>query len=148
MVKQPTARTATLTATSRSTGSPRYPHYLRDVERLVDQHKKLDEPLHLAIYYAPRRHPGDVFLFEIIDRFGDQRVDPDKKLFEFSYGSTPGFPLPNNRSLRLVLTNPREFGFAAKHNWKAIRELRESSRRNAVKVIFYDRLGRKLLELL
>ena len=136
----------------RSAGHPsrllKYPHYLEAVKSLVAQHKQLDEPLHLAIYYAPKRHPGDVFLFEVIDRFGDRGVDPDNKLFEFAYGSTAGFPLPPNRSLRLILTNPTEFREAAKANWTAIAELKESKRRGALNVIFADQLGRKLAGLL
>jgi hypothetical protein len=122
----------------------KYPHYLQAVRSLVAQHKRLDEPLHLAIYYAPKRHPGDVFLFEVIDRFGDRRVDPDNRIFELSYGSTPGFPLPPGRNLRLILTNPTEFRAAADAKWKAIVELKESNRH----VLFADQRGRKLLRLL
>ena len=126
----------------------KYPHYLQAVKGLVAQHKQLDEPLHLAIYYVPKRHPGDVFLFEVIDRFGDRRVDPDNKIFEFAYGLTAGFPLPSGRNLRLLLANPTEFSEAAHADWKALVELKESKRRGAATVIFADQLGRKLVGLL
>src|SRR5450432_3630103 len=110
----------------------KYPHYLAAVRHLVAQHHKIkEEPLHLAVYYAPKRHPGDVFLLEVIGGFGGEHIDPEKKLFEFSYGSTSGFPLPNSRNLRLVLTNPPEFREAVHANWRALVELREAKRRKA-----------------
>lgn len=127
----------------------KFPAYLSAVKSLVDQHRKLKhEPLHLAIYYAPKRHVNDVFLLEVIDRFGDKSVDTQKKLFELSYGSTPGFPLPENRNLRLVLTNPAEFQVAAREKWKSFLELKDANEREAAEILYLDPLGRKLAELL
>src|SRR5438874_7555383 len=73
-----------------------YPDYKEAVQKLVKQHRKLrKEHLHLAVYLAPpKRAKRDIYLFEVIDDFGGGRTDPEKKLFTFAYGSTPGFPLP------------------------------------------------------
>jgi hypothetical protein len=127
----------------------RYPQYEDPVRNLVVQHRHSKErSLHLAIYYAPKRHPGDVFLLEVIKDFGGGRVDPGREIFEFVYGSTVAFPLPPSRHLRLVLTNPTEFRKAAKGNWKAVVELRDSRRRRVAQTIFADAIGRRLVELL
>ena len=112
---------------------------LRDVEALVDQHRLLrDEPLLLAIYYEPPREPQDIFIFEVIDGFGAGAIDADQKLFEVTYSSTPGLPLPNGRRLRLVLTNPLEFAVAARERWPLIDELREAIRSGSAFVVFSD----------
>lgn len=149
MPKQLVPRRPKSVADDNATKLKKYPQYEAAAKQLVAQHRQSkEEPLHLAIYYAPKRHSGDVFLFEVMDGFGGDQVDPDKKLFEFSYGSTAGFPLPPSRNLRLILTNPTEFREAARANWKAVAELRDSRRRDVAQTIFADAVGRRLVELL
>ena len=55
-----------------------FPNLKDRLNALVEEHKQLhDEPLLLAIYYAPKRNPNDVFLFEVVENFGGVR--PRKK---------------------------------------------------------------------
>jgi len=95
-----------------------YPEYEQQVQKLVKQHRKLKkEHLHLAVYLAPPKGAKrDVYLFEIIDDFGGGHTDPDKKLFTFAYGSTPGLPLPEGVRLWMILTNPTELALAIRDN--------------------------------
>ena len=123
-----------------------YPEYEAQVRDLVDQHRKLkNEYLHLAVYFAPpRRGKRDIFLFEVIENFGGNAIDPNEKLFEFGYGSTPGFRLPAGASLRMVLTNPAEFHHAIQHNWKGVQELRAAQEADHAIVIYADKIGKQL----
>ena len=109
-----------------------YPEFESQVRSLVLQHRRLkDGGLHLAVYFAPpRRGKRDVFLLEIIDGFGGDTVDPENKLFEFGYESTPGFPLPAGANLRMVLTSPTEFHHAVDNHWKAVEEPRAARGRS------------------
>jgi hypothetical protein len=122
-----------------------YPEYKEHVQKLVEQHHKLrDEHLHLAIYFAPPNRPKrDIYLFEVIDDFGGGHIDPDKKLFSFAYGSTPGFPLPAGVSLRMILTNPPELDAAIQGNWKRVGELRKARRARRAIVIYADAKGKR-----
>jgi len=123
-----------------------YPDYKESVEQLVEQHRKLrDGNLHLAVYLAPpHRAKHDVYLFEIIDDFGGGRIDPDKKLFSFSYGSTPGFPLPPGVSLWMIVTNPAELETAIRENWKQIGELKKAQGDGNALVVYADAKGKRL----
>jgi hypothetical protein len=106
---------------------------------LVDQHRALrDEPLLLAIYYESPRHPHDIFIFEVIDGFGARAIDPTQNLFEVTYNSTSGFPLPAGRQLRMVLTNPQEFAVAARENWPLLEELRSAIRAGNSLTVYND----------
>ena len=127
-----------------------YPDFLDRVRQLVEDHRKLKhEPLHLAVYYAPpRRAKGDIFLFEVIDGFGDNEIEPDCKLFEFGYGSTPAFPLPLGVSLRMVLTNPTELRTAVHDSWKGIEELRAARKTGRATVIYADAKGKRFWEMI
>ena len=61
----------------------KYPKYLNQVRDLVEQHRELvEEPLLLAIYYAPDRDPEDVFLFEILDNFRGGALDASGDILE------------------------------------------------------------------
>lgn len=128
----------------------RFPDLKDQVKRLVQAHRKLkDEPLLLAVYYAPKRNPKDVFLFEVAENFGGGRVDKDRKLFEVTYRSTDGFPMAPGQQLRLVLTNPIELDEAVKGNWKHVQELREAFSRKRTDVLFEDtKKGPQLRRLL
>ncbi len=111
------------------------------------QHRALKhEPLRLAVYFAPpRRGKGDIFLFEVIDGFGADGVDPDHKLFEFGYGSTPAFPMRDDLTLRMILTNPTELRVAIRDHWKGIEKLRAARDAGRSTVIYADAIGRAAL---
>ena len=123
-----------------------YPDFEPQVRELVRQHRELrPKALRLAVYFAPpRRKKRDLFLFEVIDGFGNDEVDAGRKLFEFSYGSTPGLPLPEGSKLQMVLTNPKELDEAIHEEWKAIQELRAAREAGQAIVIHADAAGRKL----
>ncbi len=123
----------------------KYPDYKEPVKKLVEQHHKLrDEHLHLAVYFGPPNRPKrDIYLFEVIDGFGGGHIDPDKKLFSFAYGSTPGFPLPAGVSLRMILTNPAELDTAIQGNWKRVGELRNARSAGRAIVLYADTVGKK-----
>jgi hypothetical protein len=122
-----------------------YPDYKDAVQKLVDQHLKLrDEHLHLAVYYSPPNRPKrDIYLFEVIDGFAGGNIDPDKKLFAFAYGSTPGFPLLEGVSLRMVLTNPVELDQAIQEDWKRVKELRNARKLGRAVVLHADTVGKR-----
>jgi hypothetical protein len=122
-----------------------YPDYKEAVEKLVQQHRKLRKGrLHLAVYLAPtKRARKDIYLFEIIDDFGAGRVDSEKKLFTFAYGSTPGFPLPDGVRLWMILTNPVEFEKALQENWKRVDEIRAARSVKKAMVVYADTKGKK-----
>lgn len=121
-----------------------YPDYKDQVKKLVQQHRALRaKRLHLAVYLAPpKRRKRDIYLFEVIDGFGNGRVDPDKKLFSFAYGTTPGFPLPEGVSLWMILTNPAELDKGIEENWKRVRELRDARRAGKAVVLYADAKGK------
>jgi len=123
-----------------------YPEFEQRVRDLAQQHRRLKkERLRLAVYFAPpRRAKRDVFLFEVIDGFGGDIVDPDRRLFEFGYSSTPAFPLDPGTSLRMVLTNPTELDQAVRDDWKGIQELRAARQADQATVIYADATGRRL----
>lgn len=127
-----------------------YPEFEEQVRDLVEQHRKLKNGrLRLAVYFAPpRRDKRDIFLFEVTDGFGGDAIDPEEKLFEFGYGSTPGFPLPPGANLRMVLTNPTELHHAIDNNWKAVQELRAARKAEQAIVIHADALGKRLWTLI
>ncbi len=133
---------------STSTTIATYPDLLDQVRQLVCQHRELKhEPLRLAVYFAPPgRAKRDIFLFEVIDGFGSDAVDPESKLFEFAYGSTPGLPLPPGTSLRMILTNPTELDEAVRHGWKGLEALRSARKAGKTTVIYADAKGKRLWE--
>lgn len=120
-----------------------YLDYKEEVQKLVDQHRKLrGEHLHLAVYFAPPKRPKrDIYLFEVTDDFGGGQIDPDKKLFSFAYGSTPGLPLPTGVSLRMILTNPAELDAAIQGSWKRVGELRDARSAGKAIVLYADAKG-------
>jgi len=127
-----------------------YPDYKDEVKKLVQQHRTLrGERLHLAVYLAlPKQPKRDVYLFEVIDDFGGGHIDPDKKLFTFAYGSTPGFPLPEGVSLWMILTNPTELDKAIQEGWKRVDELRDARRAGNAVVLYADAKGKKFWNMI
>jgi hypothetical protein len=125
------------------------PEKLAQVQKLVDAHKLLkEEPLLLAIYYTSPRAPDDFSIFEVIENFGSNSVDPDKELFEVTYESSAQFPMHEGQQLRLVLTNPRELQVALQERWALLEEVRDAVKQRRAKVIWQDPIGAKFLESL
>ena len=92
----------------------------------------------LAVHYTPDRNPNDVFLFEVADGFGDNRVTDDRDLFEVGFSFDPSFPVVAGGQLRLVLTNPIEFDVARRDHWEKFEELRRAVRAGRSKVVYAD----------
>jgi hypothetical protein len=112
------------------------------LRQLVRDHARIkDEPLLLAVHYIPRRDKGDLFLFEIVDGFGGDSVDPERIIFEATYASTPGFEMERGQYLHLLLSNPLEFKTAVRQNWKAIKELRKAISDGHAQVLSKTRKG-------
>jgi hypothetical protein len=123
------------------------PDYLSQVENQVENHRAIKaEPLLLAISYAPLRNPGDVFVFEVIENFGSNSIDPDEELFEIAFDSSADFALPAGHRLRLVLTNPVELRAAIRDHWPMVEELRQAVRDGHARVIWSDPAHHDLLE--
>lgn len=119
------------------------------VRKLVAQHvKRQDEPLHLAILFAPKQRTQNISLFEVLGGFGGGQVDPKKELFQVSFGSTAGLPLPAGRSLLLTLTSPPELRAAVHDDWKSLRPIRDALAHERARVVHSDKLGKTLLSLL
>jgi hypothetical protein len=124
-----------------------FPHFREQVRELVEAHRELeDEPLLLALYYAPERRPQDVFLFEVLENFGRNMVDPNRELFEVEGGSTIDFPMQPDQRLHLVLTNPKELEVAQREGWAAFDELRNAIKRGTYEVIYQDPRAPEVLE--
>jgi hypothetical protein len=123
-----------------------YPEFEEQVRELVQQHRKLKKQrLRLAVYFAPlRRGRRDIHLFEVLDGFGGDVVEPEGKFFEFGYGSTPGIPLPSGTSLRMILTSPTELDEAVRTDWKGVEELRAARKAGRATVIYADAKGKRL----
>jgi len=115
---------------------------------LVDEHRRIkDEPVLLALYYAPQRDPQDIFLFEVLDQFGANSIDPDRQLFEVTYGSTRAFPVDAGQELHLVLTNPAEAKVAFEEGWTGAAEIRDAIDRGDYRVVYLDPAAPHIWEL-
>lgn len=113
----------------------------REIRSLVESHKRLqDEPLLLAVCYDPGRNSGDVFIFEVMDNFGGNMVDPDGDLFEVEFGAstTVDMRLPAGNKLHLVLTNPTELSVALRAGWKRAREVVTAISNGGFEILFED----------
>lgn len=124
-----------------------FPQSQTKVEWLARQHLQIaDEPLLLAIYFAPEREPQDIFVFEVIEHFGADSVDPDQNLFEITYASGLTFPLSEDQQLHLVLTNPNELEIAFRDGWPLAKEIRDAVNRGAYRVVYEDSKAKGFLE--
>lgn len=124
-----------------------------EIVDLVKSHQKLAaEPLLLAVCYDPGRDAGDIFIFEVMDGFGDNMIDPDRDLFEVEFGAstTVDMHLPAGCKVHLVLTNPKELSAALKERWRRACEVVEAVSRGDYEVLFEDadRGGELLQQLL
>ena len=125
--------------------SERFPQFETQIRELTKQHRELeDEPLHLAISYAPQRDPQDIFLFEVIG--GADSISPDKVLFETTFASTPGFPMANGQQLHLILTNQRQLEMALDEEWPSVREIVDAIRSGDYKILCEDETGKTILK--
>jgi hypothetical protein len=124
--------------------SDRFPQFEAQIRELTKQHRELeDEPLHLAISYAPRRDPQDIFLFEVIG--GTDSISPDRELFETAFASTLGFPMDAGQQLHLILTNLHEFEMALDEEWPSVREIVDAIRSGDYKILYDDETGKSIL---
>lgn len=127
----------------------RFPGHADELRQLTDEHRLLeDEPLHLAVAYDPRHDPNDVFLFEVVGGFAGGAPNPDRNLFEVTYGASSEFASVNGEHLHLILTSPEELPVAIRERWPLAVELAEAVRTGNFEVLFEDETGSRLLELL
>lgn len=116
------------------------------VDWLISKHREIeDEPLLLAVHFSPRRDHGNIFVFEVIERFGRDSVSPDRELFEVTYGSA-SFPIDPGREVHLVLTNPTELRTAVEQRWPSLLELRDAVSSGAARVVYQSRDADGLME--
>ena len=114
---------------------------LRDL--VLKGHAELDdEPLLVAIYYASDLVPDEECLFEVARDFGFNEVSDDHEIFEIQFNPGAGLPLPPNRRLRLLLTNPVEFNTGISHIWRQVKDLKDAIAHQKYKVL-YQRAGDK-----
>ena len=134
----------------------KFPGYKERVQELVKDHLTMkDEPLLLAIYYAPERDPQDIFLFEVISGFGSESENEDLDLFEVTYSSAPLFSIgPESDSqtypqLHLIMTSPEELKTALQEKWPLADEIRKAGDGpDTHQVLYSAREGDRLLELI
>jgi hypothetical protein len=127
----------------------RFPQFEKQIRSLTEQHRELeDEPLHLAISYAPRRDQQDIFLFEVIGGNGGDCINPDKELFETTFASTAGFPMAAGQQLHLVLTNQRELDVALSEGWPSLREVMDAIQSDEYEELYADQAGSQILRIL
>ncbi len=129
---------AATTLLDNAADAPAFPASEDALRKLINQHiSEDDQKLLLAVYYAPARDAGDVFLFEVFENFGANRCDEEKKIFEITYTSS-GFPLAPGRALHMLLTNLPELHAAVEEGWSVIQELRQANESGSAKVLYSD----------
>lgn len=119
------------------------PELRQEIRDLVNSHRRLtEEPLLLALIYNANRvqNPNDIFIFEVIDRFGDNTIDPDGDFFEVEFGTSTSVDirLPPGSKVHLVLTNPIEFSAALNKHWRRATEVTEAILRGEFEILFED----------
>jgi hypothetical protein len=132
-----------------------FPEYLNQVKELVNQHLELvEEPLLLAIYYAPdgdvpERNPEDVFLFEVLGNFDGSSIAYEGDLLEVVYGNTPHFVMHSRDSLlHIILTSPAELYEAAQRNTRRFQEVKRALAEHRAQIIYSDPQGVELQKVL
>ena len=116
-----------------------YPEQQVVLNKLVlDGHRKLkDEPLLVAIYYASELvEKNEERLFEVMQNFGFNDISEDKEIFQIQFSAASGLPLPPDRVLRLLLTNPVELEQAVDNQWEQIIDLKAAISRKEFKVLY------------
>ena len=113
-----------------------FPAYENQLQELVTEHLELkDQPLILALYYAPVREPTHIFLLEIVENFARGNVDPNRELFEVTFGTASGFRMGVNQRLHLILTNPREAVIAFEQDWPLAQEIKSALHQDRYRVL-------------
>lgn len=128
-----------------------FPDRLPDVERLIEQHRRLEhQTLLLAVYFARPEDSDSVYLLEVISQLGYDEVSDDNELFEMSYGSTEGFRVPAGSQLNIILTNAVELRVAIEKRWASISPLLAAVEAGPeqYQVIFSTGVGNDLVALL
>ncbi len=128
--------------------SERLPQFESAIRQLTEQHRQLkDEPLHLALSYAPQREQEDIFLLEIIGANGD-RLAEERELFETVFTSRSGFPMKESQRLHLLLATPAEWETALREGWPSVEEIRGAIAEGDYKILYADEVGQRLLNSL
>lgn len=113
--------------------------YEASVRELVDEHLELkDAPLLLAVYYMPEDDTENIYLLEILDGFGGNEVSHDGELFDFSFGSSSGFPMREGQRLYLTLTNPLEWETAVGKGWPSAQRICNAIKQGHSTVIYQE----------
>lgn len=122
--------------------SDQFPEFKDAVHHLVAQHRELtDEPLHLAVtYLASEREPQHVYLFEVVSTPGAS-LNPERDLFEATFGSAASFSLLADHELHLILTNPRELEVALDQGWPLANEVETAIRSGNYQILYQDETG-------
>ena len=124
--------------------------YEAKVRELVKEHLALeDEPLLLAVYYTLTDNPGGIYLLEVIENFGVGDISEDRELFEVTFGSSEGFPLPPGQRLHLLLTNPEEAKVAFQEEWTGTGTIRGAIRNGDFRTLYsHPNVGEALMAIL
>jgi len=117
-----------------------YPDYRAQMLNLVNEHRELvEEPLLLAVYYAPDRDTNDVFLFEVLDNFRGSSIAEDGDLFEVQYGTTSDFSLHDPKSrLHIVFSDLEELHKAAIQNTQRFQEVKKAFSEGHAEILYCD----------
>lgn len=108
-----------------------------------------DQPLLLALYYATDHDPEDIFLFEIADKFGGNRISEDSELMEVTFGAGTGLQIQADQRLHLMVTNPREFDMAVQKRWQGLQKVGQAVRSGRFQTLYAaPEAGENLLNVL
>lgn len=127
--------------------SERFPQFEREIRELIEQHRQLDEPLHLALSYSSPRNRQDIFLFEVVSGPLADTVNEERDFFEVSFLPSSGFPMKDGEELHLILTNPAETRIALNEGWPKANEIVGAVRAGEYRVLFSDAHGDEILDL-
>ena len=116
------------------------------VRSLVSSHREIaDEPLHLAMYFENPENPKDLYLLEVLENFGQNRVSDEEEIMRVSFPASADFPIDAEKRLSLILTNLPELRVALVDDWDSFRDVRGLIENSRYKVVFSDPVGEKIL---
>ena len=120
--------------------------YAESMKALVASHRKIKgQVLHLAIWYKTDER-RNLHLFEIVEGFPPGNGDPT--LFTVESPGSEKFPIARPGKLYLTLINPAEAITAFEHAWHGTQDIRSSLQQGDVTVLFKDKLGKQLFDML
>lgn len=112
---------------------------------LIEEHKEIEnQPLHLAIAYRLGDSASELYLLEVSENFGGNRVSDEKLFLKAWVAQPPDFRFHEATEFYLVLTNLAEFSTAISETWSQISELKWSIEKGLAKKLFSDEQGEKL----